>query len=165
MPGALSSEVWKPQSAHGYKEGIGFHLATGQCHLIQVISAFQDSKQPPSLVLSMSMLSVLLRADSLYPHQSQNKPRATQRRTGGRHPLTYACPDKQSHSAHSYGGVCAREPRALHSILGRHLPQEGVNVCSTPRASCTSSFSGRKEQHVCCGLKAKWMRLQVRDII
>lgn len=44
MPGALSSEVCKPQSANGYKEGIGLRVVTGQFHLTQVISAFQDSK-------------------------------------------------------------------------------------------------------------------------
>lgn len=32
------------------------------------------------------------------------------------------------------------EPRALHSIFGRQLLQEGMNVCSAPRADCTSSF-------------------------
>lgn len=112
MPGALSSEVWKPQSANGYKEGISFHLATGQFHLTQVISAFQYSKQPLTLVLSMSTLSVVLQADTLHPHQSQNKLQATQRRSGERHPPTHGCPDKQSHSAHSYGGVCAGEAGA-----------------------------------------------------
>lgn len=66
---------------------------------------------------------------------------------GDTHPPTHACPYKQSHSAHSYGSVCAGEPRALH-ILGRQLLQGAVNVCSTPRAGCTSSFSGRKEQHM-----------------
>lgn len=87
-------------------------MATGQIHLIQVLSAFQDSKQPPSPVLSTFTLSVLLQADTLHPHQSQNKPQATRRRTGGRHPPTLACPDKQSHSAHSYGGVCTGEAQA-----------------------------------------------------
>lgn len=67
---------------------------------------------------------------------------------GDTHPPTHACPYKQSHSAHGYGGVCAGEPRALHSILGRQLLQEAANVCSTPRAGCTSSFSGRKEQRM-----------------
>lgn len=64
MKGVLSSDVCKPQSAEGYKEGTGLHFVTGQFHLTQVISAFQDSEQPPTPMLSTSTLSVLFRADA-----------------------------------------------------------------------------------------------------
>lgn len=116
-------------------------MATGQFHLMQVISAFQDSKQPPRPGLSTSTLSVLLRADTLHPQQSQNKPQATRRSTGGRHPPSHAGPDKQSHSAHTYRGGCAGEAGAKSPA--QHFWETAASG-RRGRLQC----SGRKEQHM-----------------
>lgn len=85
-------------------------MGTGQFHPIQVIPAFQDSKQPPGPVLSMSTLSVLLQADTLYPHQSQNKPRAMEGELEGDTPLHRLAQTNRAILHIAKGCLCRRGP-------------------------------------------------------